>query len=85
VVPYVRWRIGVDYTIMHAYFLSYHDLSQALRTNFGTQWQIVLPNAAAYGVTGAAADVAEKINRVRVWRSLAARIAPSHISLARQA
>jgi len=83
-VPYVRWRIGVDYNIMHAYLLSYRDLSQALQTAFDAQWRIVLPDAAAYGAAGKAADVAEKINRVRRLRALAARVAPSHIALARR-
>ena len=83
-VPYVRWRIGVDYNIMHAYLLSYRDLSRALQTAFDAQWRIVLPDAAAYGAAGKAADVAEKINRVRRLRALAARVAPSHIALARR-
>jgi len=83
--PYVRRRIGVDYSSMHAHLLSYRDLSHALQAAFGIQWRIMLPDAAAYGAAGKAADVAEKVNRVRILRSLAARIAPSHIALGRRA
>jgi len=83
--PYVRRRIGVDYNVMQARLLSYRDLAYALQVAFGAQWRILLPDAAAYGAAGTAADVAEKINRVRILRSLAARIAPSHIALGRRA
>jgi SAM-dependent methyltransferase len=82
---YVRWRIGVDYSATHTYLLSYHDLSCALQAVFGTQWCITLPEAAAYGASGVAGDIAERINQVGVLRSLAARVAPSHIALARRA
>lgn len=81
---YVRWRIGVDYAATHTYLLSYHDLARALRTAFGMQWRITLPDAAAYGAAGTAGDLAEQINRVGALRALAARIAPSHIALAQR-
>jgi len=82
--PYVRWRIGVDYNIMHAFLLSYGDLSGALQTTFGSQWRIMLPDAAAYGAAGSAVSISNNMNRVGMWRPLLARITPSHIVLARQ-
>jgi SAM-dependent methyltransferase len=81
---YVRWRIGVDYAATHTYLLSYGDLSRALRATFGTRYCITLPEAAAYGATGAAGAVAEKVNRMKPLRVLTARIAPSHIAVAQR-
>ena len=84
IARYVRWRIGVDYAATHTYLLSYGDLARALRATFGAQWRIALPDAAAYGASGTVGDLAEQVNRVSVLRTLAARVAPSHIALAQR-
>ncbi len=79
---YVHWRVGVDYGATHTHLLSYSDLARALKTTFGTQWRIVLPDAAAYGASAKLGSIAEGIDRMGVFHPLLIRIAPSHIALA---
>ena len=81
---YVRWRVGVDYGATHTHLLSYGDLAQALKSTFGTQWRIVLPDAAAYGASAKLGSIAEGLDRVGVVHPLLIRIAPSHIALAQR-
>jgi ubiquinone/menaquinone biosynthesis C-methylase UbiE len=81
---YVRWRVGVDYGATHTHLLSYGDLARALQTTFGTQWCIVLPDAAAYGASAKLGSLAGRLDRVGVFHPLLIRIAPSHIALAQR-
>jgi SAM-dependent methyltransferase len=81
---YVRWRVGVDYEATHTHLLSYGDLTRALKTTFGTQWRIVLPDAAAYGASAKLGSIVEGIDRVGVFHPILIRVAPSHIVLARR-
>lgn len=82
---YVFWRTRLDYTATHTRLLSHGELAAALKAAFGSNWRIVIPEAAAYGAPRRAGEVVEQINRVRVLRPLLVRIAPSHIALAHRA
>ncbi len=82
---YVHWRTRLNYTATHTRLLSHTELAKALKMAFGSDWRIVIPDAAAYGAPRRASEVVERINRVGVVRPVLVRIAPSHIALARKA
>lgn len=79
---YVRWRRGVAYEA--TYLLSYGELKQGLKRQFGPHQRIVFPHVAAYGGPAWVDRALSRIQAIPLLREVLLWVFPVHLALARR-
>ena len=76
--PYVRWRMNVNYD--HTHLLSYWDLKRAASESFGSEWRVVLPDVAAYGVNSSIVrNMVEAAHKRAYIEASVRHLSPTHL------
>ncbi|MEM7131202.1 MAG: methyltransferase domain-containing protein [Chloroflexota bacterium] len=81
--PYVKWRMNVNYD--HTFLLSYWDLKNAATKQFGSEWRVVLPDVAAYGVKSPIIrHLVELAHQYETIEAGTRHLSPTHLLFARR-